>query len=112
MKSHEGSTTSSLRAKRSYLGDCFASLREARSDVAAFVGIFLVSLMMCLAMVEARTPRAIEILDGVPIQHGGRVKPFQSFAQEVVLYITGKRNFGNVPPTELVWRPKRGFRGR
>lgn len=47
---------------------------------------------------------AREVLGGIPVQQGGRVKPFESFAREIVLYMTGKAHFQRMEPAELVWR--------
>jgi len=43
-------------------------------------------------------------LGKIPVQNGGRVKPFQSFAKESVLLITGKTSWEKQNPTVLVWR--------
>ncbi|MBU3758939.1 MAG: ABC transporter permease [Candidatus Omnitrophica bacterium] len=72
---------------------------------------FLVLSWMVLGMLtaapsqtraSAETP-ALHVLEEIPVQHSGRVKPFQSFAAESVLYVTGKSRFGDMPVTELVW---------
>lgn len=46
---------------------------------------------------------AAEILEEIPVQHNGRVKPFQSFAREVSLHITGSDHYGKLSPTEMIW---------
>ena len=43
------------------------------------------------------------VLGRIPAQHGGRVKPFASFAKENVLFVTGKAAFERQDPTTLVW---------
>jgi cytochrome c-type biogenesis protein CcsB len=43
-------------------------------------------------------------LGKIPVQHGGRVKPFASFAKESVLFVTGKTSFEAQDPTTLIWR--------
>jgi cytochrome c-type biogenesis protein CcsB len=52
---------------------------------------------------QASSSSAFDILAKIPVQHAGRLKPFQSFAQEAVLYITGKNSFNGIEPAELVW---------
>lgn len=47
---------------------------------------------------------ALDALRRIPVQHNGRIKPFQSFAQEAVLYVTAKTRFAGREPTELVWQ--------
>ena len=42
-------------------------------------------------------------LGEMPVQHSGRVKPFESFAREAVLYMTGRFHFRAMKPTQLVW---------
>lgn len=66
----------------------------------------LFSMMMIFSAGPVRagdeTP-ALHVLEEIPVQHSGRVKPFQSFAAEAVLYVTGKSRYENMPVTELVW---------
>lgn len=38
----------------------------------------------------------------IPIQNGGRVKPFDSFARETVLFLTGNRSFKGLEPMDMV----------
>ncbi len=45
---------------------------------------------------------SFEELKRVPIQNGGRVKPLDSFAREVVLHLTGSRKFEGWEPAEMV----------
>ncbi len=54
--------------------------------------------------VQAASSPAVRILEKIPVQHGGRIKPFQSFAREASLAITGKNNFEGIPAAELLWR--------
>ncbi len=42
-------------------------------------------------------------LEEVPVQHSGRVKPFQSFAREVAFHIIGQERWEKLSATELVW---------
>ena len=44
-----------------------------------------------------------EVLAKIPVQHNGRIKPFESFAQESVLTLTGKNHFQGISPARLVW---------
>ena len=39
----------------------------------------------------------------IPIQSGGRVKPLDSFAREIILFETGSRSFENWNPVELLF---------
>lgn len=55
------------------------------------------------ASAHASETPALKALEEIPVQHSGRVKPFQSFAAEAVLYVTGKTSFMKMPVTELVW---------
>ncbi|MBI3312789.1 MAG: cytochrome c biogenesis protein CcsA [Candidatus Omnitrophica bacterium] len=65
--------------------------------------ITILILSTCHSFSYAASSSAIEILEQIPVQHAGRVKPFQSFAQEAVLYVTGKKVFAKTPPAKLVW---------
>ena len=42
-------------------------------------------------------------LETIPIQHGGRIKPFDTFSREVVQLITGKQTFQGMNAVEMVW---------
>ena len=52
----------------------------------------------------AKSSAAFEILSQIPVQHDGRVKPFESFAREAALFMTGKRQYAGIPASELVWQ--------
>lgn len=41
-------------------------------------------------------------MGAIPVQAGGRIKPFDSYARDLVLQITGRRTFENWDPVELV----------
>jgi cytochrome c-type biogenesis protein CcsB len=41
-------------------------------------------------------------MGAIPIQAGGRIKPFDSYARDLVLQITGRRTFDGWDPVELV----------
>ncbi|MBS1960129.1 MAG: cytochrome c biogenesis protein CcsA [Bdellovibrionales bacterium] len=38
----------------------------------------------------------------IPVQSGGRIKPFDEFARELILTFTGNRSYGNYDPSELM----------
>lgn len=63
-------------------------------------GICLLSFSFAARADEAK--QALLVAGEIPVQHSGRVKPFESFAQESVLFITGKRTFRNIPPVQNV----------
>ena len=64
---------------------------------------FLVSIIFCfLPSVFAKT--AYDILDEIPVQHNGRIKPFISFSREVSLNILGGLKYENKKSSELVWQ--------
>ncbi len=44
-----------------------------------------------------------ETLAKIPVQQGGRVKPFETFARETILYVTGKTAWEKKPAVETVW---------
>ena len=46
---------------------------------------------------------ALDRLGEIPVQHGGRIKPFESFAREATLYVTGRFEFRGMNPTQLAW---------
>ncbi|MFQ5729688.1 MAG: hypothetical protein ACE5GN_04945, partial [Waddliaceae bacterium] len=46
--------------------------------------------------------QALNIIEEIPVQEGGRVKPFLSFANEVTLFITGKHRFQGQSPAATV----------
>ena len=46
---------------------------------------------------------AFRDLGEIPVQYAGRVKPFESFAREAVLYVTGKPSFQGENPVRSVW---------
>ncbi len=61
-----------------------------------------VFLILFPSFLHAADSSAFDPLAKIPVQHGGRIKPFQSFSEEAVLYITGKNQFQNFSSTELV----------
>ncbi len=73
-----------------------------------FSAVFFFSLSAVLGFSLPRAEAsqdqaALKILEEIPVQHAGRVKPFQGFAREAVLYVTGKSVYGKMPVSELVW---------
>ncbi len=38
----------------------------------------------------------------IPVQSGGRIKPFDEFARETILSLTGGRSFGSYDPSEMI----------
>ena len=72
-----------------------------------FKFILLIGLAVSLGGFSATNTwaaSAYDVISEIPVQHGGRVKPFHSFAQEVILFVTGKRQSEGISPTQLVWR--------
>ncbi len=61
-------------------------------------------LLLLLTGFFAKTEEsAFEILGQIPVQSGGRVKPFESFAREALLSVTGKFSFEAKSAAALVW---------
>ncbi|OGW81746.1 MAG: hypothetical protein A2Z83_02955 [Omnitrophica bacterium GWA2_52_8] len=67
-------------------------------------GLLLAGLMLFpgTGRLCAEAP-AYRILEEIPVQDSGRVKPFQAFAQEAVAQVTGGRNFQGRPAVLTVW---------
>lgn len=63
---------------------------------------FLFLLFLTCGTAFAST--AYDVLDEIPVQHNGRVKPFASFAKETVLSVLGGAKIENKKPSELVWQ--------
>jgi len=73
---------------------------------AAVLKFFMFAVLGSLAAVPAGYSASSEgyrILEEIPVQHAGRIKPLQSFAKETVLYMTGKTKFAGMEPVQLVW---------
>lgn len=47
---------------------------------------------------------AWETLGEIPVQNGGRIKPFETFAQETLLTVAGKRELGGEEAVRVVWK--------
>lgn len=66
--------------------------------------LILLPFAFCLLPLQGYADKeSAHILAEMPIQHGGRVKPFQSFAREAALNITGSLNYDHQSAEELVW---------
>ncbi len=68
-------------------------------------------ILIFLAVVsQAQTPETPEPMKGltvtelslIPVQSGGRIKPFDEFARETILSMTGSRSFGAFDPNEML----------
>jgi cytochrome c-type biogenesis protein CcsB len=80
--------------------------------MSTLIQIFFVSLGLSLAApVHAQESTSIpEQLKGlklsdlrqIPTQSGGRIKPFDEFARETILAMTGSRSFGKLDPSEMM----------
>lgn len=65
---------------------------------------FLLLLGLWSSVFSLQSFSAYADLGEIPVQHAGRVKPFETFAQETVLQITGKSKVEGMTPTETVWK--------
>ncbi len=73
----------------------------------ALTGLLSLALFFFGAVVFSPPSRAAATFDtlaDIPVQHSGRIKPFETFAREVMLYVTGKRRWEGAGATEFVWR--------
>ncbi len=68
-----------------------------------FIPLTLLVLMVSFASFAHADSRASKTVGDMPVQHGGRIKPFQSFAREAALNITGSLNYDQKAAEELVW---------
>lgn len=68
-----------------------------------FLLLFLPFIFCLLPLQGYADHSASHTLAEMPVQHGGRIKPFQSFAREAALNITGSSNYDQKPAEELVW---------
>ena len=61
--------------------------------------------MSCLALAQSGPLDYVEAFRMMPVQQGGRLKPFDTFARESVRYVTGKVEFEKRDPVEtlLAW---------
>lgn len=65
-------------------------------------GLVLLATLCLFFPAQAFADPAIDALGEIPVQHGGRIKPFESFAREAVLYVTGKSQYRKIEPARLV----------
>lgn len=71
-----------------------------------FISLFLVTgyWFLVSSPFSYASSKTSDILAAIPVQHEGRVKPFESFARESVLAVTGKETYDGRSATEVVWR--------
>src|SRR3989338_10598150 len=81
---------------------CIRAFKPGTFRNGTVVGVLLL-LLSCVPLAHAAVSLE-DVFGKIPVQHGGRVKPFASFAKESVLLITGKSSFEKQDPTTLVWR--------
>jgi len=74
-----------------------------------YLGILVMALATVLTasavLAEEATPvKGIFLNDArmIPVQSGGRIKPFDEFARETILSFTGMRSFGKFEPSEMI----------
>ena len=66
--------------------------------------VFLSVATLMSSVVFAAQEGWSEKLASIPVQQGGRVKPFESFAREAILYVTGKTAWKKQPAAQTVWQ--------
>ena len=88
----------------------FARAFAHSQDVSLRMTILLGSLVATIMLLTLPHPtwasdssKTEEILGSIPVQEGGRVKPFLSFAREAILYLTEKPSYGIHPPVQTLW---------
>ncbi len=67
----------------------------------------LILLFLGLVPVSGRAAEpenAMAVLADIPVQHNGRVKPFETFAREAVMSVTGKIRFEGSSPVVTIWK--------
>lgn len=77
--------------------------QERRKNKALWFIVLLVSCAL-VPLCPAFASSASQILEEIPVQHKGRIKPFQSFAREASLRIVGTENYEGTPSSELIWQ--------
>ena len=75
---------------------------QIKKGPGTFLG-FLCLVLLSGFILKQGNP-ADEILGKIPVQSGGRVKPFESFAREALLSVTGKFSIEGEGATLVVWR--------
>ncbi len=68
-----------------------------------FVSAGLMTLLVFCLLPSAFAKTAYEVLDEIPVQQGGRIKPFASFAREAAFTVTGQDSLDNMGASALVW---------
>ncbi len=71
-----------------------------------FLGVLLISAFANASEMGAGEPRkgwSFREFRLTPVQSGGRIKPFDSFAREIVLFETGSRSFEGWEPVDLIF---------
>lgn len=64
--------------------------------------LFLSLFLMLVAFVQASASSSTKALRSIPVQDGGRIKPFQTFANEKLELIYGKTKYEGKPAYELL----------
>ena len=71
---------------------------------------FILLLFILFSIVEAKpspklNPHEMDftILKKIPTQHGGRLKPLDTFAREALQTVTGKTKFHNMEAIEVIF---------
>lgn len=72
-----------------------------------FLRSWMVALLLCMPRVAYSAPEPLSglflnDLRLLPVQSGGRLKPFDEFARETILALTGSRSFGGFDPSEML----------
>lgn len=66
------------------------------------LGLLALGLSTAQAEPAAREGWSFRGMGEIPVQAGGRIKPFDSYARDIVLQITGRRTFEGWDPVELL----------
>lgn len=72
------------------------------SNVPVFILLFGAAILSGFSL--NRNPSVDEILGAIPVQSGGRAKPFESFAREALLSVTDKTALAGQGATTVVWK--------
>lgn len=81
--------------------------KKLTAAVTANLGLIGVTFGLLFAPAAKADPKprdgwSFREMGAIPVQAGGRVKPFDSYARDLVLQITGRRTFEGWDPVELV----------
>ena len=86
-------------------GERLLKSRRASFGRGLTIALAISGSILLAAIPSAKAADSLEKAVGrIPVQAGGRTKPFASFAKESVLFVTGKTSFAGEDPTTLVWR--------